>query len=238
MSSSWSTRVRLRRHRHRAIYGVAVATGRRLIEDALREPMQSIGWQRRGAGWFTMQVADGYLGVIAIGVATKHAEPGSAFATLYVGLRDEPTERLVAHLCSVKDERYRARTAVTSIGYLMRRRRWREWLVTPETAAAVAATLSSAVRKYAQPYLHRLAQDPQALITAAQDSPGYVTSVGGCGVAVLLARHRSTDDAFAFVDNRMAALGERRDDAAHAERAWAAAFRGWANDPVSRAAPQ
>jgi hypothetical protein len=64
-----------------------VTSGRVLAQAALREPMQAIGWRPHAAGWFTRQVAAGFLGVIALGAASEHSRPGTAQITVRVGIR-------------------------------------------------------------------------------------------------------------------------------------------------------
>ncbi len=104
-----------------------VATGRALAEVALRQPMRAIGWDPRAAGWFTRQIASGFLGVAALGSASRYSRPGTARIMLHIGIRDEGTEQAVVRLCGVKDEGYRQRTAATGIGYLLPGSSWREW---------------------------------------------------------------------------------------------------------------
>jgi hypothetical protein len=52
-----------------------VVTGPKLMERALREPMQAIGWTPRAAGWFTRPVAPGYIGVLAATATSEHEGP-------------------------------------------------------------------------------------------------------------------------------------------------------------------
>jgi hypothetical protein len=40
-------------------------------DRAFREPMRTIGWQPRAAGWFTRQITAGYLGFAALGSASQ-----------------------------------------------------------------------------------------------------------------------------------------------------------------------
>ena len=131
-----------------------MTTGRKLAEMALREPMRSIGWQPRAAGWFTRQIAVGFLGVSAVGSASRYSDPGTAEIMLYVGIRDEATERVVSRLCDLNDDVYRQRTASTPIGYLLPDNRWRDWHVTPATAVEVAGELAALVERHGEPYLH------------------------------------------------------------------------------------
>ena len=148
-----------------------------------------IGEQRRLTGWsggpvvpdgplFTRQIASGFLGVAALGSASRYSRPGTARIMLHVGIRDEGTEQAVVRLCGVKDEGYRQRTAAAGIGYLLPGSSWREWEISPGTADEVAGHLASVVRRYAEPYLQRLSSDQAELLTAAQDSPAYL---GGSG---------------------------------------------------------
>jgi hypothetical protein len=203
-----------------------VTTGTALAQMALREPMQAIGWQPRAAGWFTRQVAAGFLGVTAVGSASRYSRPGTARIWLYVGIRDEVTEQAVSRLCGRKDEGYRQRTAVTGIGYLLPGSSWREWEIMPGSAAEVARDLASLVQHYAEPYLHRLSSGHTELLAAAQQSAAYCQAVGACRVAVLLARHHGRDQAIAFLRERIGGLGMRT-DAADGEREMAARARDW-----------
>jgi hypothetical protein len=206
-----------------------VTTGRQLIEQAMRAPMQAIGWTPRAAGWFTTPVAPGYTGAVAVGVASKHAEPGSASATLHVHLRREDVQPVVRDLLELteKDRGYRAPTASTSIGYLMPEPAWREWLVTPETASTVAAELAAATRDYAYPYLQRLTTDPELLVEAVKSSAAMASAGGPCTVAVILARLGRTDEARAYAQQTVAALGARTDPAAQQTRQMADRLRDW-----------
>jgi hypothetical protein len=187
--------------------------------------MRAIGWDPRAAGWFTRQIAAGFVGVAALGSASEYSRPGAARIMLHIGIRDEVTEQAVSRLCGMKDEGYRQRTATTGIGYLLPGRSWREWEITPGSADEVASHLASAVRRHAEPYLRRLSADHAGLLAAAQHSAGQ--AVGACRVAVLLARHQGRDQATAFLRERMDGLGMRTDAAAEAEREMAARARGW-----------
>lgn len=204
-----------------------VATGRVLAQMALREPMRAIGWDPRAAGWFTSQIAAGFLGVAALGVASKYSRPGAARVMLHVGIRDEATEQTVSRLCGLKDGGYRQRTTTTGIGYLLPGSSWREWEVAAGSADEVACCLASLVRQYAQPYLRRLSSHRGELLEAARRSPGYSQAAGACRVAVLIARHQGPGEAIDFLRERMDGLGTRTDVAAREEREMAARTRSW-----------
>lgn len=60
----------------------------------MRNPMLEHGWTPRAAGWFTRSLGQGHLGVVAIGVASKHEASGTATATAYVHFRDDELDRL------------------------------------------------------------------------------------------------------------------------------------------------
>jgi hypothetical protein len=206
-----------------------VTTGRQLIHAALREPMRAIGWTPRAAGWFTAPLAPVHTGVIAAGAASEHAAPGTAYTTLFVHLRREDVEPVVRELVgrTHADGGYRSVTATTSIGCLMPEPTWRTWLVTPDTADAVAVELAAATRDHARPYLDRLAADPELLLAEVQLSGRMASAVGPCQVAVLLARLGRPEEGRAFVEERVAALGSRRDPAADHLREAADRLRHW-----------
>ena len=75
--------------------------------------MRAVGWPPRAAGWFTMQITAGFLGVVALGSASRYSGPGTAEITLHVSIRDEAVEAVVSQLCG---EGYRQRTASGGIG--------------------------------------------------------------------------------------------------------------------------
>jgi hypothetical protein len=189
--------------------------------------MEQGGWRPRAAGWFTLLVSDGYIGVMAIGTASKHSARGEAEVTAYVGLRDDAIEQAVCQLCGMKDDGYKQRTAVTPIGYVMPGRRWREWRVTPVTAATVARELAEAVSTCAVPYLRELAGNPAMLIEEAWRSAGMSQAPGRCRVAVLLARTGQVDEALAFAAESRGRAGDLDAAWAAAERSWTAAFTRW-----------
>jgi len=195
-----------------------MTTGRKLIESALRGPMQKQGWSPRAAGWFTRTLSAGTSGVLAIGVASKHSAPGTATATLHVHLRDEQLEADVAELTGVRDQGYKTTTATTSIGYLLPAARWFEWDVHPTNADAVAAEMVAAAHTYAEPHLRALAADPRALLAAIASSPSYTDATGFARVVVLMRRTGLESEASQLFERRMAGLAGRTDVAAEMER--------------------
>lgn len=194
---------------------------RRLMELALRRPMQAIGWRPRVAGWFTCSIAPEHTGAIAVSAGSGHAPPGASHAQLYVHMRREDVEPVVRKLTEAthKDGGYRSVTATTSIGYLMPERAWREWLFTEDTVDAVAAELAAGTEDYARPYLDRLAADPQTLLDAVRDSPLWLTPHGLCQEVVLLMRMQRPQEARAVLEQRLNALGERTNSGTEREPA-------------------
>lgn len=193
----------------------------------MREPMLARGWTPRAAGWFTRSVGQGQLGVVSVGVASKHATPGTATATAYVHFRDDEIEAEVERLCGWQGRGYQTTTATTSIGYLMPDPRWQEWFVEPESVASVGDEIADAVRTYAQPHLAMLAEDPHLLLASIQSSPAYATAPGLARAALLLSRLGGNADAGELVGQRLALVGARVDAAAVEERRVADLLRGW-----------
>ena len=188
---------------------MAGQTGRSLIEQALREPIRSIGWQPRAAGWFTRELDGEWLGVLAVGVAVQGQPTGHALATVHVGARHQGVEETVAELCGIKPS-YRVRTLVTSIGYLMPERSWREWPVAPGTASSVAARIAAAVSEYGHPCLARVPIERTQVL--AETGRGWLSRS-----AIDLARHlvatalfQGDSDARQLVDQARQSLSEGR----------------------------
>lgn len=207
----------------------AVATGRRVIEDALRTPMEAIGWRPRAAGWFTRSLSPGATGVIAVGTASKRTAPGTVDATLHIHLRVESVEAIVRSFgeTTTDDGGYRAVTASTSIGYLMPAARWRDWHVTSETATPVAEQMANAVRDFGEPYLERLTVDPERLLDAIRKSTRSAQSPGLCAEVAQLAELGQLDDALRVLERRLQALDGRTDAAASDLRRLAGRLREW-----------
>jgi hypothetical protein len=136
--------------------------------------------------------------------------------TLFVHLRREDVEPVVKALTESthKDGGYRSVTASTCLGYLMPEPTWRTWLVTPDTADSIAAELAALTREHAQPYLERLAADPDLLLESVKSSIRMAQATGPCQVAVLLARLGRPNEGRALAQEAVAALGARTDPAA------------------------
>jgi hypothetical protein len=107
---------------------------------------------------------------------------------------------------------------VIGLGYLMPEARWREWAVTEANAATVASEMVQAVSSYATPYLVQLSNDRASLSSAVQRSPAYANAHGLCRACLVLAHDGRPDQARSLAAQRQAALGDRTDAAAEAER--------------------
>jgi hypothetical protein len=202
------------------------------MELALRQPMEAVGWRPRAAGWFTRPIGPGYTGVLAASAASEHAAPGTAHTTLFVHLRREDVQPVVRELVRspCEDGGYRFATATTSIGYLMPGSTWRTWLVTPETADAVAAELAAATRDHVEPYLERLVADPALFLEAVKTSAIKESATGPSTIAVVLARLGRPDEGWAFMQQHVASLGARTDPAAEETRQMAERLRLWLDE--------
>lgn len=212
-----------------------MTTGRELAQKALREPMRSIGWQPRAAGWFTQRIADGFLGAIEIDAASKHSKPGTATITLRVGIRDEVGEAVVSRLCDAKDRGYRQLTVDTFIGYVMTGSQMQKWLITPDNADMIASELTAAVEEFAEPYLRKLASDQAALLDGVWSARNLGQPWGICRVVVYRARYQGRDFALAYLDEQVAALEARASSHVFVVRGMAERARDWLALPDSAA---
>ncbi len=213
-------------------YGPPVATGRQTAERALRAPLTAAGWDARAAGWFTRAVGPDHLGVLALGSASEHTQPGTALVTIHVGVRQESVEGVVAALEESKAGDYRDRTAVTSIGYLMPERRWRDWLIDGDTADRAAVEMCDAVTTYAEPWLVRMTTDTDGLLSGVKAAPSFAQSTGLIRYTVLLVLSGQADAARAFLSQRSQGLEDRTDPAADKERRAISTLLAWLPPPV------
>lgn len=192
-------------------------TGRALIEQALKEPTRSLGWQPRAAGWFTRELTGDWTGVIAVGTRVEGLPTGHAKATVHIAARHEGVEALVADVCGLKPS-YRQRTVVTSIGHLMPEVRWYEWPVDPESVSSTAADLAAAVRDYGDPYLDVVPADPDLVL--AQTCRGWLT-----GSSVDMMRNLAAAVEFATPDHVRRLLDQARLSLADSDHGLSAASK-------------
>lgn len=78
--------------------------------------------------------------------------------------------------------------------------------------------MAEAVKRYAQPHLRRLAEDPRSLLSAIASSPSYSISSGLTRAVLLLKRMGQEHEATELLDRRMTGLADRSDAAATEER--------------------
>lgn len=193
---------------------VTTATGRSQIERAMRQPMTAKGWKPRALGWFTHAVSTDTLGVVTIGTASEHYEPGTAAVFPFVGLRHEVIEPLVSQLSGTPDHKYRQRTAVNSLGYLLPAQSWRSWNVAEADAGEVALHLADLIAEFALPALQRLSADPDKLLRWVERNPDNSQVTGACRVPITLELLGRRSAALAAVDQSEDALASRTDAAA------------------------
>lgn len=190
--------------------------------------MESAGWKPRAAGWFTRSLADGATASVAVGTASQHYPKGQAGATAYVGVRVERIESVVSALCGFPDLGYQQRTVTKPLGHLMPEARWREWLVSQDTADAVAQELAAAITTYGLPYLDEVVSDSDKLLDAIRHSAGGDGSVGRCRQALVLAASDRLEDALAFARSCEEQVEGQNERWAEQERKWVTAFGAWA----------
>ena len=78
--------------------------------------------------------------------------------------------------------------------------------------------MADAIETYALPYLQQIANDRRNLLEAVQRSPSFTTAIGLARMVVLLDRIDDHDKAGQLIDEHVAALGARTDNAALVER--------------------
>jgi hypothetical protein len=103
-----------------ALVGAAVMdSGVRLAESTLREPLELIGFRKRGPGIFTITLADGVLGWLGLNYANRHRPEGHVAIHPVIGVRHQAVERLIARLCREEFHEYLPPTISVPIGYVM-----------------------------------------------------------------------------------------------------------------------
>lgn len=186
--------------------------------------MTGIGWRPRAAGWFTLDLGEGRLGVVAENVASEHARAGTADVSLHVGLRLEEIESIVEEITG-RPGSYQHRTTVTSIGHVSPEARWLSWPIDEASCDRVAHELARQVSTYAVPYLQELTTDPAALMKAARST--FAQSTGKCRVAVMTAQSQGAAQARAFLRDLDEEFRNRHDAAADDVRETIRRTREW-----------
>lgn len=190
----------------------------RALSVAARPQLERLGLKKRAADVYTIELADEWLGVVALGRATKYSE---LHVWLTIGVRHQPTERILATLLREPYHPYLPWTVGCGLGYLMPSQRWMEWAVEgPGTVQSVAADIADALSEFGLPALAPLTS--LAVLAEVLRGKGPMDSPRSDYLVPLvldeLGRRAERDD---VLRQTMDDLGGRSDEAAERYRRFA-----------------
>lgn len=144
---------------------MAEKTGRRIICDALRDPMVAAGWRPRALGYFTIEINEDWSGMFTVMTAVEGMPKGHAVASADVSIRNARIESASAAVLGREAPRddYRKWTFKTNLSLLTPRPRSVSRLVNAELAAEVAQALCFEASRYGMPWMVENASGSVAL---------------------------------------------------------------------------
>jgi hypothetical protein len=183
--------------------------------------LTELGLTRRAPGIFTLELAPGVVGWLGLNEATRAR--GEVEINPVVGVRFEEVERVVADCCGVELHPYAPPTISTPIGYVMPEKRYTMWLFTPGAYERVAIEMAHAIAGHGFAFMHSLA-DLAALRARLDVVSGPAEQRDfRRPVAAMLAG--DLERARALLEEKLASIASRTDEAARLFRRFADAFR-------------
>ncbi len=203
---------------------MALKEVRSRVLGVVREELADLGFKKRAGDIFTRDLGPEVLGWIGLNRATK-GRPGVLEINPVVGVRHQPTERLLAELRKEKVHPYVPPTLSVHLGYLMPEREYRPWLF-PEGKDSEGQTrrMVQAVSGFGVPFmeenstLERMVATIEASGFGVPEQNHYRLPV----MYYLLERRGTAEE---YIAKRLSDLGERDDLAARQYRCFAEALR-------------
>jgi len=198
------------------------------VLHAARVPLAALGFAPRRAGVFTMRMSDDFVGWLGLNTAAEGLRGNAVRVTPVVGVRHQPTERLVAELAGRPFHGYTPPTIRAGRGELESPRRHATWLVERTEPDGAVADVVASIAATGVPFVEKNS-DIASLCSRLAD--GLSPDVGEpyrLPVALLLAC--AGDAASKTVSDAIAHLAGRSDGAASNYRKFAEAFARYATE--------
>jgi hypothetical protein len=206
-----------------------MVSGFKSAAEALRAPLEQLGFSRRAEGIFTIELTDRVLGWLGLNYASRHLPPGQVSIGPVVGIRHQSVERLIAKLRGQKFHVYQPATVSAQIGYVMPDLGYASWMLGGEYATTAMEDLISAVSVYGVPFMQSLTSLPAILDAVNQGMCNY-PEYRLPAVLEVMGLHSA---ARAEMDHIVTELGEREDSAAQKIRQFAIAFNSYLPSNIS-----
>jgi hypothetical protein len=193
--------------------------------DDVQKTLGGLGFEKRTQGVLTLAVAPDLLGWIGMNQATR--DRGNVIElNLAVGVRHQPTEKLVAALRSTPYNEYSPPTISIHIGYLMPDRKYHPWLLSVSGSDVSQATsVAKAVQERGIPFMTRNNTLGQILDSIANTPALRDPELHQYRLPVM--RYLSNDYSGAedLIQKRLTEIEDRHDQAAELFQRFAAALR-------------
>lgn len=125
-----------------------------LAAESLVAPLKAVGFRKRAAGFFTVELAPDALGLVSLNTASEHMEPGTVRVNPIVGVRHLEVERVLAELKNETPHAYMPATVQEPIGYVMPQHTYTTWLLSvDDDMGGPAAEIARAVEDHGLPYM-------------------------------------------------------------------------------------
>jgi hypothetical protein len=194
---------------------------------AVAEPLTTLGFKKRAGGIFTKLIDDEFLGWLGLNTATEHFAGMAVRVLPVVGVRHQPTERLVAELTGQRFHAYIPPTISAPLGELSTPRRHETFVVERANPSESVDGMIAAIAGRAPAFIERNATLPAL---RARLDEGLTVDEVPYRRAVTALLGGDVDEALALVDSTIAGLGGREDLAAVAFRRFGGNLHSYATE--------
>jgi len=197
--------------------------------EAVTTRLEALGFRKRRAGVFTIELANNVDGWVGLNTATRHRPPGEVEVNPVVGVRHRDIENLVADLRGEKRHAYLPPTISTPLGYVTPAQRYLAWVFSPGTEAEQGDALVAAVAAHGLDYMRVRVDLTELCRSLAEKGAGPEHQIAyRRAVAWLLAGDRNR--ARQLLADAVTALGVRTDLAAAELRRFSTRFLEYADE--------
>lgn len=193
------------------------------VREVAGSELAELGFKKRADDIFTRNMNREVLGWLGLNRATK-GRPGVLEINPVVGVRHQPTERLLAELREEKFHAYVPPTLSVHLGYLMPERRYIPWLFPEgEDPAKRARRIIQAVSEAGLPFMEENATLES--MAATMEASGFgIPEQQHFRLPVMYYLMGQKGRAEEYIENRLRELGERDDLAAQHYRSFTEAL--------------
>lgn len=184
----------------------------------VKPSLEALGYRKRAGAVFTLPIDDEFIGWLGLNAAREHLGGQGVNVLPIIGLRHQPTERLVAELAGRSFHAFQPPTIRASIGELMPGPIYAAWLVQTGEPGATVESMLDAVRDVGLPFVRANATLPE-LRQRIDDGFSTDQLPYRCSAAAVVAGDSSA--AAAIVDDALRGIERRTDNAANDFRRFA-----------------